>query len=344
MVATILVILASSFWRRHFGLVFGLVFGAVAQPMTVDVIVNRNAHRLAADTAVRRALLAAAARGGARVCETKTLSELERLACAIAARGTDGVVLAGGDGSHMAGVSALSRAFAGALPPVALAPGGTVCTVARNFGMRGTASAWTNRLVLAACTGAARVERKATLRVRDDTGGERVGFIFGAGLVARFFDVYYGSPRQGIAAAAGIAARVFAGSFVGSPLAGRVLDPTPCAVSVDGALHEWRGWSLVLASVVRDVGMHLLATYQAGQALDRFHVVASGLRPRRLGPQMLRVLAGRPLRGEPHIDTLARSMRLHFDAPSGAYVLDGDIVRAQEAQVDLGPPLALLVP
>jgi diacylglycerol kinase (ATP) len=312
--------------------------------MPIDVIVNPKALRLAKDSALRRALLAAASRGGAHVHETRSLEELGRAARGLAERGTDGVILAGGDGSHMAGVSALASAFGAALPPVGLAPCGTVSTIARNFGARGSARAWTERLVLGACAHTARVEPKATLRVRDDTGGERVGFIFGAGLVARFFDAYYALPRQGRAAAAAIAARVFVGSFFHAPLARRVLGQTRCVVSVDGTPHASRQWTLLLASVLRDVGLHFLATYRAGEALDRFHAVGSGLLPNALGPQMPRVLTGRPLRGEPTIDALARSFELRFDGQPDAYVLDGDVFRAREVRVDLGPRLPLLVP
>ena len=156
----------------------------------------------------------------------------------MAARGTDAVVLAGGDGSHMGGISALARAYGGAPPPLALAPGGTVCTVARNLGMHGGAAAWVERVVAAACREDRRVEAHATLRVRDAAGGDRVGFIFGAGLVARFFDEYYGASAQGLAPAAGIAARVFAGSLVGSALARRVLAPAKCSVEIDGTIAD----------------------------------------------------------------------------------------------------------
>lgn len=312
--------------------------------MGVDFILNRNARRLASDGRYYRMLLAAASRGAARVHETRTLRELDCVVRGIAARGTDAVVLAGGDGSHMAGISALSHAFGAALPPVALAPCGTVCTVARNFGMRGTSRAWASRLVAAVCTGAAHIERKATLRVSDDAGGNRVGFIFGTGLVAHFFEVYYASPRRGLSTAAVIAARVFAGSFVGSPLARRILETTQCTASIDGLVHPGRQWSLILASVVRNVGLHLFATYRGGEALDRFHVIASGLPPRALGAQAPRVLAGLPLHGDPHIDALARSLSVHFDAPLGAYVLDGDVFHAREVRVEPGTVLQLLLP
>jgi diacylglycerol kinase family enzyme len=311
-----------------------------------DVVVNRTAHHLGEGSTLRDVVVQAASGLGARVHETRSLDELEQVARAIAARGTDAVVLAGGDGSHMGGVSALARAYAaagaGALPPIALAPGGTVCTVARNLGMRGAASAWAERVLSAACSASPHLREHPTLHVRDDGGGDRVGFIFGAGLVARFFDEYYGGGAQGLLPAAGIAARVFAGSLVGRPLAKRVLSPAACTLEVDGALQDGRAWSLVLASVVRDVGLHVRATYRAGEERDRFHVVASGLSPRGLALEVPRVLSGRAMRGGPHVDALARSLRVTFDDAS-SYVLDGDVMRARQACVDPGPVVRFVV-
>jgi len=313
---------------------------------SVDVVVNRNAGRLGNGSRVWDAIARASARGGARLHATQSLEDLARVAREMAARGTETVVIAGGDGTTMAVLSAVVRAWPdGVQPPsVALAGGGTVCTIARNFGARGTARAWAESVIRAACDGSAVAERKLTLRVRDSAGGDRVGFIFGAGLVARFFEVYDAAPRRGLSTAAGIAARVFAGSFTGSAIARRILEPVPCTVSVDGTQLVGRAWSLLLASVVRDVGLHLLATYRALEEPDRFHVVGTGLSARALGPQMPRVLAGYPLTGEPRIDVLARSLAVRFEDGAGAYVLDGDLIQARAAAVDAGPPIVLLTP
>jgi diacylglycerol kinase (ATP) len=308
-----------------------------------DVVVNVTASRLRKVDGLRRVITAAAVAGHARVHETNGLDELEHVARAIALRGSDAVVLAGGDGSHMAGLSALARAYAPRpLPRVALAPGGTVCTVARNLGMRGRPAAWAGRVVRAACDGSGRTDRRPTLRVRDDGGGDRIGFIFGAGLVVRFFAEYYAAPRQGRRAAAGLVARIFAGSFTGGRLARRILEPTRCSLRVDGEPHPGAAWSLVLASVVRDVGLHLLVPYRAGEELERFHLVASGLAPRALAAQLPRVLLGRPLLGEARVDALARSLRLAFEGPDGGYVLDGDVFRARAVTVEAGPILSLV--
>jgi diacylglycerol kinase (ATP) len=308
-----------------------------------DVIVNREASRLAPEGGLRRVIVDAAAAGGARVHETRTLEDLEAVARDIAARGSSAVVLAGGDGSYMAGLSALALAHGDrALPPIALAPGGTVCTVARNLGMKGSARDYARRIVRGVAEGTAHSEARPTLRVGDDRGGKRIGFIFGAGLVVRFFQAYYAAPRQGLGAAAQILARVFTGSLAGSSYAARLLGPTPCSLRVGGKPHEAREWSLVLASVVRDVGLHLLVPYRAGEEFDRFHVVASGLSPRALGAQLPRAFAGRPLVGAPGIDALVPTLHIDFDEEGAGYVLDGDLFHARSAKVEPGPLLSLL--
>jgi diacylglycerol kinase family enzyme len=310
--------------------------------MPIDVVVNRNARRLGDGSPLRREIEQVCRREGARLHVTGDLAALDLVADVIARDGTDGVVLAGGDGSTMAGVSALARAFGGSLPPVGLAPGGTVGTIARNLGA-GSGAPWAKRLLAAACARGVDVAPRPTLRLAAAPERDRVGFIFGAGLVARFFDEYYASPRPGLGVAAGIAARVFAGSFTGAALSKRVLARAECTLELDGVTRANRGWSLVLASVVRDVGLHVLATYRAGSAAGRFHAVASGLSPKALALQVPRVLAGSPMTGEATVDELVGSMRVSFDEPT-AYVLDGELFRAREVRITAGPALPLMVP
>jgi hypothetical protein len=310
----------------------------------LDIIVNRRAHHLVGDAGTLERILHAA-RGCATVHETRTLGELERAATDLARRGTLAVLLAGGDGSYMAGTTALfraSRAFDQRMPHVGFLPGGTVSTVARNWGLRGEAGAYAARLIAKAAAGRARVTRRPTLRVRDDDGGDRIGFIFGAGLVASFFDAYYGGGALGYGAAARIVARVFAGSFYGGELASRVLARTPGVLTVDGAPAKARAFGLVAASVVTDLGLHMRVLYRAGEREDRFHLVASSLAARALGPQLPRVLLGRRLRGEGHVDTLAAEAELAFEGGRGSYVLDGDVFASARVRVSAGPVLSYL--
>jgi diacylglycerol kinase family enzyme len=313
----------------------------------VHVIVNRRARRLRDPSSpLLEAVVDAARNARAIVHETFDPSELASLAEQIVASGPRAVVLAGGDGAYTAGVSALFRACERAsksLPPIAFAPGGTVSTTARNWGLRGPLPSYAARLVTSIASGDARSDERPSLRVSDDEGGDRVGFIWGAGLVARFFDAYYAAPHPGYAGAARIVARIFLGSPFGGVLARRVLTPVPCEVEIDGVLQRARGYSLMVSSVVRDLGLHMHVVHRAAEDPDRVHFVASPLGARMLGPQMPLVLLGKRLRGRDHVDVLAREARIRFESRD-AYVLDGDVHAAREVRIRSGPRLVLLTP
>jgi hypothetical protein len=70
-------------------------------------------------------------------------------------------------------------------------------------------------------------------------------------------------------------------------------------------------------------------------------VVASTLPPRKLAPQVGRVVLGQRLRGEGHVDVLARELRVELGAEgaSSTYVLDGDRIEAGVVTVTAGPVL-----
>ncbi|MCC6553027.1 MAG: hypothetical protein IT372_08400 [Polyangiaceae bacterium] len=331
--------------------------------MRIDVVVNATARRYRLTPSLLDRVGAACA-GAAELHATTSVVELEEICRAIARRGTDLVALSGGDGSYMAGLTALARAHgAQPLPPIALLPGGTVSTVARNWGMAGD-PADLLRGILRRHAGpggeapARRVARRPTLRVRATGFGlgaegarqeERLGFIFGTGLVARFFDVYYRGGGDGYGAAARIVARVFVESFYGGAYARRVLDPLPCTIEVEGRALPPPAWSLVCAAVVPDLGIRMRVTYRAGEDLDRPHLVASPLPSRQLGPRAPLVLAGQRIGGAGHFDDLVREFTLRFGdgspaAAEGPYVLDGDMLRAREIRVSAGPAIDVLLP
>jgi diacylglycerol kinase (ATP) len=308
--------------------------------MRIDLVVNTTARL----TRRRPSILGEIERLSRGLCEvhaTRSLAELDEVAQTLAARGSDLVLLAGGDGSFMAGVSALARRFGeGRLPKIALLPGGTVATVARNFGMSGELTVLVQRVLDR--RERLRTLRRPTLRVSATRGGvveERIGFIFGTGLVAKFFEVYYEGGAQGYAGAAKIVARIFAESFYGGAYARRVLDPLPCTIEVEGRPLDARAWSLVCCSVVRDLGIHMVVNYRAAEDALRPHLVASALSSRELGPRAPLVLAGKPIGGRGHFDDLVRDFSVRFPGESGPYVLDGDMLRAELVRVSAGPVL-----
>lgn len=307
----------------------------------VDLIVNRSARLYARDPRLLDRVLSVA-RHRADVVVTSSLAELGEVCRAIAARGSSLVLLAGGDGTLMAGVSALADAFGPeALPPIGPVPGGTAGTVARNWGIVGDPARYLQRLLAQPRT---RHDRPS-LRIVSQHGASppqrRIGFIVGTGLVASFFRLYYDEGAPGYAGSARLVARIFAESFVGGPLARRVLTPMPLRLEVDGTLEPPEAWSLVCCAVVRNLGIHMLVTYRAGEDPDRPHLVATPMSPRQLGPRAPLVLAGKPIGGRDGVDRLVRSFTLRFDG-EGSYVLDGELFPATTVEVSAGPQLEVV--
>lgn len=328
----------------------------------VAVVVNANARRFV-ERPSRIDEIAALAAGRAEVHVTRSRDELRAAADACRAGAASVVILCGGDGSYGAGVTALAEAYGeGRIPVVALAPGGTVGTVPRTLGLApgGAPLDAFGRLLHAAASARFESRDTPTLSVRADGGAPRLAFIFGGGLVARFFELYDAgavarapaggeaidapSSGGGYAAAAKIVARVFVESFYGGAYARRVLDPIRVDVFTDGARLPWDGSSLIVSSVIDDLGLGMRVTHRAGEDPARPHVVVSGLPPRRLGPRLPRVLRGRPIGdpGEPCFDGLVRELRLAFPSEPGPIVLDGDVRLARRVELRAGPRIRLL--
>jgi len=315
--------------------------------MRVHVVANLNARGLRASALLERVRT----RASADVCvhETTSVDDLDGIVRRALDDGASLVVLAGGDGTFMSGVTALdhARATMGVtrLPTVALLPLGTVGTVARNLGERGEPLALLDRWI--ADPEGVHALPRPTLRVTSETATgpeDRVGFIVGTGLVAKFFEEYEARGATGVPLAGRIVARVFAESFTGGPLADRILSPMPCELEVDGVRQPIAGVSLLCAAVVRDLGLGMKVCYRAGERTDRFHLVASALRPAELGPRAPRVIMGKTIGGDGHVDALVERFTVRFPEPDGPWVLDGDMFRARSITVTAGPVMRVVAP
>jgi diacylglycerol kinase (ATP) len=309
-------------------------------PPSTAVILNPHARRLCQDPELV-ARLERVAEGRAPVLVTETLADLE-LACAnLVGQPPDQVLVCGGDGTVMSTVTALGRAFGPRpLPRLVLVPAGTVSTTARRF------CGHVDPLLLVdqALAGAlAATSRQPTLEVSEQEAETRLGFTFGTGLVSRFFERYDAATHRGRLRAAVIVTRTLAGSVVGDAYARSVLEPVACTLRVDELTLPARAFSLVVASVLKNVGLGMRVTYRAGEDPMRPHVVASTLAPRRLGPQLWRVLLGLRLRGEGGFDGLVRELGLHFPEPT-SYVLDGERFVAAAVTVRAGPVVEIAGP
>lgn len=323
----------------------------------IGVIINPHARRgldPELPRRLQRVVADAGAAGQVRIEVTWDLDALRQAAGRFAQGGAEVVAVCGGDGTTMATMTALAAAFPPErLPRLLLLRGGTVNTVARNLQVRGRPEELLRR-ALRAIRGPGDLsalplwwQDLVCVRARDGEGEvpPRHGCLFAAAMGARFLETYYALPRQGVLPAALLTGRTVLSTLVpgGGPLARRLFADTEARLWVDGEEAPELRHRLLLAATVPDVGMGMRVTWQAGRASGRLHVVASRLSLFEMARQLPRVLRGEPLRGAPHLDRLARSLRLRFTSPQ-PYTLDGDLFRATEVDVEVGPRIPVIGP
>lgn len=185
----------------------------------------------------------------------------------------------------------------------------------------------------------------------DGLSVERCGFLFGAAMGARFLAAYASGARPGPARATWLALRTIGSSLIpgGGRFARWLFGRVPAELLVDtgdGAGLRRAPLSLFrlfLASTIPDVGLGMQVPWRAGYVPQRFQLVASDLGIGQNVRQLGRILRGRPLTGQPHLDALAVRARLQFTSRQ-PFTLDGDLFTAAAVELRLGPQLDVLGP
>jgi diacylglycerol kinase family enzyme len=223
------------------------------------------------------------------------------------------------------------------LPKVAILRGGTVNTVAHNVGLKGRPDEILARVVEHYRAG--QEIPHSDLDLLEVNG--MYGFLFGACMPGRFFEAYYGGPTTGATWASVLAMRTVASAVARGSFAKWMFSPIPAEVTIDGRVLDSRAFTLLVAATVQNVGIGVRVPYRAGTVPGRFHLVASSLPMMNLIGQFARVFGGRPLRGEPHTDTLAKKAEIKFEEMQ-TYTLDGDLFRAERILLAAGPRVSIL--
>lgn len=286
---------------------------------------------------------------GVALCWLDDGDALERGARAIARMKPRCVVVVGGDGTLSRALTALARVRSpDGRPvldevPIALAPMGTMSTVARGLGVAraadpGAAIATARRLAL----GGHSERHVATIAIERDGVYDRVGLIVAGGLAPAFFELYDRAPDKGARAALRLTTRIVASALSGGPLAERVLSARRCTITVDGVVRSPSSMSLLVASTLRHVGLGFRPTYRASPERSRFHVVASSAPPVRLARAIPSMLLAR---GSSIFDTdaLASRVEVELDSPH-ALIVDGDGLLGSRFVLTKGPRVRLIVP
>jgi len=269
------------------------------------------------------------------------LDELEHAVQQFQQRDVDVVAINGGDGTAHVALGALYKAYGEQLPRIALLRGGTMNTVASGLGIRGEPEALLGRLVGRYHAGEPlRVVSRNVLVVDD----EKVGFLFGNGLIAHFLELYYEGGEPSPTKAVLLVARAVGSALIGGSLAKRLTRPVRCGVVVDGT--EWPSlpWMTVAAGTVDDIGLRFRPFYKAPEYPGTLHAVGLGCTALQLVPEFLSIRRGKPTSHPNIVEQLGRELILESTEPL-SYMIDGDFHRGgQRICVRVGPRVELVLP
>lgn len=268
------------------------------------------------------------------------LEALDRTARELMDQAPTAVGLLGGDGTMSRAITALVRASEGDLPPVIPLGGGTMNTIARSVGAPGRpqALAQSMRRFIDASEGLHRVDRH--LLIVDE---DRMGFLFGNGLFARYIEAYEeGSP--GPWRAGWVLAQATASALVGGAFAGRLTAPTPGRLEVDGELVREGRWLVTAAGTVDAVGLGFRPFFGAVDHPGALHAIGIGCSPFQLAFQLHRPWRARAMNHPQIVEKVGAELIVH-GPPDQPYNLDGDLGRTGPVtRVRVGPRVRFLVP
>jgi diacylglycerol kinase family enzyme len=303
------------------------------------VILNPNALGVRRSPGLADRLRAAVGDAG-EVVVTRTPADLAAATRRFADDGVSVVAACGGDGTNLSTVTELVNAYGRQrLPAFAILGGGTVNTIAHNLGISGRPEE-----ILARLAAAARADAPIETVGQDllEVNG-LYGFLFASLMGARFLEAYYGGFRPGPTWAVMLTARTVVSSLIQGKMARWLFAPVDMELTVDGERVPPQPYRLLVASVVRDVGLGFKVPWQAGREPGRFHLVASGLSTTSMALQLHRVFSGKPLSGTPHLDRLATRVHIRFTQPQ-TYTLDGDLFRSTDVDLAAGPRVRIARP
>jgi diacylglycerol kinase family enzyme len=251
----------------------------------------------------------------------------------------------GGDGTVHLVMTAFARAFGEEpLPQLLLLRGGSMNTVARAHGIRGSPERilWDvvtrrrARLPL-------RIVDRDLLRVEADGQPPTYGFLFGTGAVVAFLEAYYRGGRASPATAAGLVLRGMASSLVNGRLARALTRRELLRVSSDG--DEWpeQGYLALLAGSVPQIGFGVRALARCAEQPGFFHAVGVTGSLVQIALAAPRIAAGRPWRRRLALDEVARELTVEGEGLR--FTVDGDLYASPHAiRVLTGPAVEVIVP
>jgi diacylglycerol kinase family enzyme len=280
--------------------------------------------------------------GPGRLQVTSSAGEIEPALAALREAGVDTLVLVGGDGTIGGTLTPLFESWpTDRLPAIVPIAGGTVNTIARSLGARGSAEECVARLLQG--DPPHRDSRRAVVCVRAEGGAPRYGLIFVNGVGVRFLELYY-ATGLGVRGATSVLTRLAGSALVRGPLARRIFSPFFAEVRVDGELLEPRRFTVMGAAGVQHIGLGFRPFLSAGDDPERIHFTVTAASALEILAELPRLRLGRPAQDSHLTHFSATRIEIRSEAPE-PWSLDADaFAPARRLELRAGPTLRFVCP
>ena len=312
----------------------------------VGVIVNPHAkknRRMKKDAAEEFSRI-----GGefADVRTTRDLDEVDKVIGDFKAAGVYCIGASGGDGSLHHVLSRIIKIYhPEPPPPFLILKGGTMNNISMTIGLKGDGFKILKRL-------RNRLEKdepiqtyvRDTLRVKD-----KIGFIFGMGVVTTFLNQVYNQKEKGFVSNIKTLRDMFAEALMDPPEK-KIFTSVKVRSRVDDKLLSFDEITALLIGTVEHTGhiakLNFTPTRRATDQDLTMHAVISALSPRDLMRNIGKLRKGVAIKNERHFDGLIKTLRITSNEGADSpipYTIDGDLYHSQgELLLEMGPQIELV--
>jgi diacylglycerol kinase (ATP) len=238
------------------------------------------------------------------------------------------LAICGGDGTYSYIMGHAEAVFgAEALPPVALLRGGTMNTTANGLGV----AKGTPHKLLKTLVGHVRAQRTLVTQPRPlMRGGDRLGCLFGTGLVVRYLQEYYrrGRPHPTPWTAFTTLSSAALSAVVGGPLIRHMAAPERLELTIDGERLPVADYVTIAAGTVPEFGLGFAPFPGCLDDPHRFHMLGTTVSPAAFLLDLSRMRTGRSMSPDHGLVTSAQTLTLTpTDGSERLLVMfDGDVM------------------
>ena len=260
-------------------------------------------------------------------------------------RGIGTLCIDGGDGTIHRALTAMVRVYGEAdLPPVAILRSGTMNNVAASTGQRLSSAEMLRVVVEARAAGRSLPTTARRLMSLDSAdGGPSYGFLVGAGLVARFLELYDEHRSPSVVLAGTLFARAVTAALFGGRLSRDLDRPFEGTVTFDDRPLSGTRFTAVAVSTIEQLGFGFRVFHELTKAPDRLQLVAITGSLGSLAFELPRLYAGSGVRAAGNTSATGSTVTLGSAAPF-PYVIDGDpyVASSGTLRISLGPSVTFL--